>query len=617
MTGFVSFLERKQQLLTNASRLKELVQTHLKDQDTSILENFKREVLEDLSFKILCVGDFSSGKSTFINRFLLQENILPAFAKPTTTRPTKIRFGERLKARLYFQNGEQETITENVAGRLMESVAAGGSDVEKVSHVILESPSTLLEKGIELVDAPGLNDPDAERMKITFDYLHQADAILFFLNAQQPWTRYQKSFFEKDLLRRKDIDKLFMLANYWDQIEHQEREELLEYIKEQLQTSLMTSSVDQSRTIDWPILPVSAKTGENGEEVTTLIWNYLAERKSYDVLAERIKRFNGYVKAYLQRIEEQMHLAREDRQTQEKRRALLQREIEGYKKQRDDFIQHLKKALRPEFEEYQCTVEDLFVQAMRKLRSMMTQLLQEDLGSSDMNIRLSCRLSQLQEDLGYDMNVKERRFQERLKDRIEEQKGLLDMSFNYDLQAPNYFLIPQKVSSYGWTTASVASGSVGALSFLVGAGAIWQTLATPVATPSALAAITTWAMGSAPVEASSAMTLGLPGIAVGIIGVGTAFYFRRRSERHLKEQMQEITEKTEQTLTSIKRQVIDHMVQNRTQNIDRLCEHVDHEIIQRYQQKLTEMNSVLNMNNQGCHLQGIYEQIDELRLRVN
>jgi len=238
MNSFTSFKERKDQLQETATQLIEIVEAELNSQDIKLLQQFKGELSADLSFKILCIGDFSSGKSTFINQFLLQADILPAFPKPTTTRPTIIRFGEALKATLYFQDGTTEEVCENVAERLLETVSAGGSDIEQVSYVVLESPSTMLQDGIELVDAPGLNDPDAERMKQTFDYLHQADAILFFLNAQQPWTRYQKQFFEQELLSRKDIDKLFILANYWDQIGNNDRADVLDYLQEQLQASL-------------------------------------------------------------------------------------------------------------------------------------------------------------------------------------------------------------------------------------------------------------------------------------------------------------------------------------------------------------------------------------------
>ena len=114
MNSFTSFVERKHQLQQTATQLIKVVEADLNSQDIQLLEQFKGELSADLSFKILCIGDFSSGKSTFINQFLLQADVLPAFPKPTTTRPTIIRFGETLKAYLYFQDGSTEEVCENV-----------------------------------------------------------------------------------------------------------------------------------------------------------------------------------------------------------------------------------------------------------------------------------------------------------------------------------------------------------------------------------------------------------------------------------------------------------------------------------------------------------------------
>ena len=180
MTHFAAFLERKHELLDSASRLERIVTDRLDGRDIQLLENFQRELSDDLSFKLLCIGDFSSGKSTFINRFLLKQDILPAYPKPTTTRLTRVRYGDTLRATLFFQDGTREVVDTQVAERLLASVSTNGNDAARINHVVLEVPSDVLKEGIEVIDAPGLNDPDAGRMKVTFDFLHQADAILFF-----------------------------------------------------------------------------------------------------------------------------------------------------------------------------------------------------------------------------------------------------------------------------------------------------------------------------------------------------------------------------------------------------------------------------------------------------
>ncbi len=126
MADFAAFQQRKQELLDALDRLIELVgqESVVWDPEAEVrtLTRFKDELSGDLLFKVLCVGDFSTGKSTFINRFLLEQDLLPAYPIPTTTLPTRIRYGAQLKALLYSAEGEPQEVTEGVRERLIECV---------------------------------------------------------------------------------------------------------------------------------------------------------------------------------------------------------------------------------------------------------------------------------------------------------------------------------------------------------------------------------------------------------------------------------------------------------------------------------------------------------------
>ncbi|WP_428354986.1 dynamin family protein [Methyloprofundus sp.] len=599
----------------------EIVAAELDGRDIQLLEKFNRELSADLSFKILCIGDFSSGKSTFINQFLLQENILPAFPKPTTTRPTVIRFGKTLKAHLYFQDGSQEEVCENVAQRLLETVSAGGSDVEKVSHVILESPSAMLQDGIELVDAPGLNDPDAERMKQTFDYLHKADAVLFFLNAQQPWTRYQKLFFEQELLNRQDIDKLFILANYWDQIDNSDRADVLEYLQQQLQASLGLTFSDNVRQnlSSLKILPVSSKTGENSEQVKQTIWKYIADRKFEDVLAIRVQRLNSYIDNHIQSLDKQIILVKQDRKSREKHRIALEAEIADYARQREQFNRNLKQTLKPEFEEYKSTIEDLFEQLIQQIKMMTNQILQNNPDKDEVNLLLSSQLSRLQDNLTREMKSKELRFLENIKDRIEEQKGLIDLPTDSIVNTEDYFLKWDRVANIeNLETASVASGAVGIAGILLGAGTFVQSAAAPVVSQGVISVFGGWLFGSTTAATTSSfMAFGLPGIIIGATAVCGAFYFKQKSAQEIMRQLKNSARQIEQSMLEQKDKCIDYIVNNQSQNLEQICIDVDYEINQTYQQKQTELKQIDSIEDQGAQLEALSQKITNMKLEVN
>jgi hypothetical protein len=179
MIDFANFVQRKQTLQARYDRLIELIEqgevVPEPAADLALLRKTRDELAGGLLFRVLCVGDFSTGKSSFINRFLLERELLPAWSTPTTALPTQIRFGEQVRAirfRPSTREGidlEEEVITDEVAERLRDWVSAANKDhaEEGVFQVIVETPASRLAAGVEVVDAPGLNDPNPERMKLT------------------------------------------------------------------------------------------------------------------------------------------------------------------------------------------------------------------------------------------------------------------------------------------------------------------------------------------------------------------------------------------------------------------------------------------------------------------
>ena len=79
---------------------------------------------------------------------------------------------------------------------------------------MVTQPLGLLEKNLEFVDSPGLNDTE-ERNRITFDYLPRCHAVLFVLSAVQPFTR-TGSYLQEHLAGRGYT--IFFLVNFWNQV---------------------------------------------------------------------------------------------------------------------------------------------------------------------------------------------------------------------------------------------------------------------------------------------------------------------------------------------------------------------------------------------------------------
>ena len=94
---FTADREKLQGIYSRASSL--LSALDLKTEAETLKGN--QDSLSSDTFKVLVVGEFKRGKSTFINA-LLGEEVLPAFSIPCTAVINEIKYSEEKKAILHF-----------------------------------------------------------------------------------------------------------------------------------------------------------------------------------------------------------------------------------------------------------------------------------------------------------------------------------------------------------------------------------------------------------------------------------------------------------------------------------------------------------------------------------
>ncbi|PAX60444.1 dynamin family protein [Brunnivagina elsteri] len=174
-------------------------------------------------FRLMVLGDMKRGKSTFLNA-LIGEKILPSDVNPCTALLTILRYGSQKKVTVYFNDDKppqdmgfdefkhKYTIDPTEAKRLEQD---NKQAFPNVSHAIVEYPLPLLEKGIEIIDSPGLNDTEA-RNELSLGYINNCHAILFVLRASQPCTLGERRYLE-NYIKGRGLS-VFFLVNAWDQV---------------------------------------------------------------------------------------------------------------------------------------------------------------------------------------------------------------------------------------------------------------------------------------------------------------------------------------------------------------------------------------------------------------
>lgn len=255
----------------------------------------KKERLENRHFTVALFGAFSAGKSSFANA-LLGEAVLPVSPNPTTATINKISPSNEehshgtVKIRFKSEKQLLEDVTfllgelpytsfdklihhiekqdlsklklkaKNIS--FLQALISGFSEtkdyignellltIEEAKRYIAEEKyacfvewvetfydSSLTEQGITLVDTPGADSVNARHTDVAFQYIKDADAILFVTYYNHAFSRADREFLIQ-LGRVKDvfsIDKMFFIINAADLAKDDEELQLVQsYVENEL-----------------------------------------------------------------------------------------------------------------------------------------------------------------------------------------------------------------------------------------------------------------------------------------------------------------------------------------------------------------------------------------------
>ena len=189
--------------------------------------------LEDHNLEVAFFGRVSSGKSSLLNA-LLEADALPVGVNPITAVPTKLRYRSKLRVEVTYGSGRSEIIAvEQLADVVTERGNPG--NVRNVVKALVEIPSRRLQKGIVLVDTPGLGSLARKGAAETLAYLPACDLALLLIDAGN--TLNDEDIGTLRLLYEAGIPSLVLLSKA-DLLARGERQAAIAYVAEQIQSEL-------------------------------------------------------------------------------------------------------------------------------------------------------------------------------------------------------------------------------------------------------------------------------------------------------------------------------------------------------------------------------------------
>lgn len=214
----------------------------------------------DQPLLVTVMGEFSSGKSSFVNAFI-GADVAPTGITPTTATINVVRYGRERGGRIVTSDG---TTLELAWDALMTHLRALTPDAARaIDRVEILVPLPQLEK-INIVDTPGLNSIQPEHEATARAFIGRADAVVWVFTAAQGG----KSS-EKKALRsiREEGKRVLGVLNKADQLSKEETAEVVSFITGEL-GELVEAIIPFSarKALDWK----QKGTGEDGN------WSVLA-----------------------------------------------------------------------------------------------------------------------------------------------------------------------------------------------------------------------------------------------------------------------------------------------------------------------------------------------------
>lgn len=203
-----------------------------------------RKKLEEDKLTIGVIGQMKCGKSTFLNAFVFEDDVLPSATTPMTAALSVITYGDEKKIEAEFYTADEWAEQKATASRdlseaegnellkskiqsakelveksrllpgsvdsflgqkkedrfenLIEYVGADGKFISITKAVKIFYPKEYL-KGVEIVDTPGFNDPIVSREERTKEFLKRADVVLLMLYAGRPFDATDRQILFKNV----------------------------------------------------------------------------------------------------------------------------------------------------------------------------------------------------------------------------------------------------------------------------------------------------------------------------------------------------------------------------------------------------------------------------------
>ena len=200
---------------------------------TRISQDFSRE-----DYRVAVIGEFSRGKSTFLNGLIGRE-LLPTGNLPTTAVITQIRKGRPERMSFIGKDrsvSQDELTTENLEKYLADDA---GCDPEGVLDLHVDLP-WLSSDNVVFYDTPGTGDLVGKRASIVLNAINTCDFTVMAISARAACSMTEMQFLRDNVVLKK-IPHIAIVVTKLDTIPEGERGNVVTFISQKVSTIAPTA----------------------------------------------------------------------------------------------------------------------------------------------------------------------------------------------------------------------------------------------------------------------------------------------------------------------------------------------------------------------------------------
>jgi hypothetical protein len=280
--------------------------------------------VRNATYVVALAGRMRAGKSTLFNA-LARREISPVARRPTTAVPVLATAGDADAATVLFLDGRKLAISATSDALAEYATQDGNPDNRKgVRIVTVRLVSERLERGIAILDAPGLFDPSKAIRDATASAIASAHAVLFVMDVSAARTGgfAVESHVLDELKGALDrSERVFLLLNKADELKKRDREDVLATLDHALGREKLAERlagppmfISAQRAWDW----VVTRGAESPiAELEAQVWDYLLETNSTGV-----ERLETAVRASLRAVGDSLGLIALRRATSDQARTI-------------------------------------------------------------------------------------------------------------------------------------------------------------------------------------------------------------------------------------------------------------------------------------------------------